>query len=183
MSEFLRTQEIRWFGPGSLPCDIPLLQEGKREERTDAYLKGSGPDCGVKWREGRLECKLRLDRPCAVTCGGIAGTASTWGKWGAEGSPEVSPCDSPWIAVRKNRVLRIIEHSDGSKTQLESGNAKVGEDLWWTVCLEACGPASEKALIHTLANLADSADLADWLNEDASLSYPQWLMRIDPPLD
>ena len=195
------TVEVRWFLEGPPPEVAQRWFEGLAgtpdlEARTDRYVRPMSPDgLGVKWREGKLEVK-RLAEALgeARFHEHVAGRVERWRKWSfplAEAAALAHPAGD-WLNVAKarrvcyfsappDRPLRPL--GEGEQTThgcgLELGEVRVGDSVWWSVCLEAFGP-DEAALpdrLHRVAARVFAEGPPD-LPPEAALSYPAWLLRV-----
>ena len=181
----------------------PLVKD--EDTRIDAYLLMPGcPTCGVKIREGHVEVKAEVTRPESVDyANGLAGRRSSWVKWssGIAGAPILEECRGPerWVQVEKSRTLRLFAADDAIEERpaqeriegagclvelaalrvLRDGNDWSEAEPWWGVCLEAFAePPWVLATLDRVAEAAALAPLADRLPRVASMSYPEWLLRL-----
>lgn len=176
------TVETRWFLPGPLPAAVAawfgaVASDARTERRTDRYLVPESEAVGQKHREGRAEVKTRTGLAEAVSCGGASGTAERWCKKAVEALP-----DAPLVDVAKARQLCVADTSSAS-CMLEVSEVSVGDETWWTVCLEAGGPsaeARERALREACQRWLAHPDTPA-LPMEASRGYPAWLMERCAP--
>ncbi len=189
--------EVRWFLPGPLPD--PVLQwfravagEPDWEERTDRYLLPATPDgLGVKLRGGRAEAKRRVAVVGEERFGeGVAGAVERWRKWSFALAEPAEPDGAEWIAVAKRRRVRTFavegdavrsvegEERVAQGCGVEVAEVRVGDGVWWSVCLEAFG-SDEAALPDVLravaAHVFDAQREPPGLPSDPAMSYPRWL--------
>lgn len=186
------TNELRWF------CREPHAglrqffdrlspEQVSHEKRIDDYLLNGREDLGVKMREGRLEIKTRGAILGRQRIGPVQGMLEAWTKRGfipVKGA--ISPRDSGWVAVRKNRWATLYtpngngtEYQALSDTspkgiQLEYTELNIGPDLWYTVGLE--WPAEAEIPITNLpfASVMEDGNLDPGL----SMSYPMFLKKL-----
>jgi hypothetical protein len=152
----------------------------------------------VKLRAGRaLEVKVYQGSPGILEVAGRArGRLECWDKWSF-------PCDSPgrdgadrpgWCPVRKliRRLALASGHSeagaagpgDEAGCQVELTEIRAGGQAWWTLALEATGPASlRRTALEATAALVFAQALPGGLElgTDHSQSYAQWLTRSRVP--
>lgn len=194
------TAEVRWFLEGPVPGDArawfrAVAGAPEVEARTDRYVRPTSPDgLGVKWREGKLEIKRRAEvvgeeRFHVV----VAGRVERWRKWSFPLAPpaELAQPAGDWIAVAKRRQVRYFAaEPDGVRwlalgeqsaqaCGLELGEVRVGDVVWWSVCLEAFGP-DEAALVERLRRVAAHVVAVaepPALGAEHARSYPAWLVQ------
>ena len=176
------------------------------EPRTDSDLLLPGcTTTGVKLREGRFEVKAQTSPPEPVQYeNGISGVRASWVKWssdvtGAELLRSQSD-EETWVQVEKTRLLRVFALEsgvpderipgvffDGPGCQLELAGLRVLFDsndwnraaYWWSMCLEAFGDQREvRRTLDTMAAHPSLAVPSEVLPRDASMSYPEWLVRV-----
>ncbi|MDX1531338.1 MAG: hypothetical protein R3362_07415 [Rhodothermales bacterium] len=193
------TAEARWFVEGALPEEVvrwfaAVAGDAEWEERTDRYVRPSGPDgLGVKWRQGNAEVKRR-----ACTVGEealherVTGRVERWRKWSfplAERAALTEP-GGDWVDVAKRRKVRdfagegAVRRVDAGAwspagCSLEVGEVRVGERTWWSVCFEAFG-SDEAALTGRLCRIGRHVlALAEppRLEAARSMGYPAWLVQ------
>ena len=179
----LRTTEARWFVRGATPADVAAWFDAlgppvEAQSRTDLYLAPTSDALGLKLREGRVEAK-RLDGPAGpLNAGRAAAPLETWTKWSFALEEDVAPSGG-WVAIEKTRRQREHEAGDGT-CRLELSEVTVGDDVWWSVCLEAEGPSAEarrRALATAAARWLGRPD-APALPADAAMGYPAWLRAL-----
>ncbi len=187
----------QWFDASALARE--------EDPRIDAYLLLPGcTTCGAKIRQGHFEIKAQTSPPEPVSYGnGIAGKRAAWVKWssGLAGAQLLQEQQGPetWVHVEKSRKLRLFSLSDGivekpagewqsgpgcfvelAALRLQ-GDSENWQDAatWWSVCFEAFGPAAD-VLSHldTMASSELMRPLAGLLPSEASMSYPEWLVRM-----
>ena len=195
------TTEVRWFFEGPVPVSVrfwfhAVAGQPGLEQRTDRYVRPASPDgLGVKWREGKIEVKRLTEVVGEETFHPrVAGRVEAWRKWSfplAEAAELARPAGD-WVEVEKARRVRYfaappdgaVRPLDGGEQTphacgLELGEMRVGEAVWWSVCLEAFGP-DEAALADRLRRVAEhvvrAAEPPD-LPAQAARSYPAWLCR------
>jgi hypothetical protein len=203
-SDMHTTAEVRWFHEGRAPANVDAWFSGGGREpaiqpfRVDHYLRlVDGEHLGVKLRDGRLEVKQRAGS-LPVTCfnARVAGVVELWRKWGvpsAGGPLQVSgdPGDS-WIEVEKERALcryRLLEDQRIVATatdwypdrgcDLELTAVRVRGREWWTLALEAYGPADSVGdILLDIAEVVFGAGLPPTLDSADSYGYPRWLEMV-----
>lgn len=179
---------------------------GREEDpRIDSYLLLPGcPTCGVKIRQGHFEIKAQTSPPESVSYdNGIKGKRAAWVKWssGLAGAQLVQEQQGPetWVQVEKSRTLRLFALSDGIEEKpagewlsgpgcfVELAALRVAgsaEDWgaasrWWSVCLEAFGPGDQVVqLVDRMASSDMLQPISPSLPAEASMSYPEWLIRV-----
>jgi hypothetical protein len=205
-TEGLPSLEVRWIFPGQLDTAVAGWFSGfqpEAESREDAYLLDPGlGGLSVKVRAGRaLEVKMFLGSPGILELPGRArGRMQYWRKWSFPFSPLSLDTVDPggWRRVRKQRQViwfspageRIarapaVPAQSGPSarcaaeiTELRLPHQGLGHQEWWSLGLEATGPADSlrhgleatAALVITQA-LPGGADL----RIDDSRSYADWL--------
>ena len=190
--------EVRWILPGSPDAAVTEWFDGflsEVEAREDAYFLDPDMDrLSVKVRAGRLlEVKAFGGSPGILESGGRArGHLQYWRKWSVRfRPPSAGSCDPDgWKRVRKQR--RTIQFSltqgwitapDGSRAgeprcAVELTRIRVHHQDWWSLGLEAAGPAdllspvlgAAAALVFTQLSGLD-------LGVQDSTSYAEWLRR------
>ncbi|MDX1439120.1 MAG: hypothetical protein R3284_04380 [Rubricoccaceae bacterium] len=150
------TTEVRWFGEGPVPNDLAnwfgaLGPTVALLERTDSYLiPTSKNEPGIKLREGNLEIKMRTGNSQQMRfASGIEGKVASFSKWIFPLADDTQQPKGGWIDVAKARRVRTFAIDAGEMTEtferlevgcdVELGDVRIGEQLWWTVCLEAFG--------------------------------------------
>lgn len=199
--EGLRSLEVRWIFPGQLDTAVAGWFPGSQpetESREDAYLLDPGlGGLSVKVRAGQvLDVKMFLGSPGILDLPGrVRGRMQYWRKWSFPFSPLRPDSGDPggWRRVRKQR--RVIWFSlSGDRVErapavpgpaglqarcaVELTELRVEHQDWWSLGLEATGPAgalrrgleAAAALVFSQA-LPDDADL----RIDDSRSYADWL--------
>lgn len=196
------TTEVRWFFEGPVPVSVrfwfgAVAGQPALEQRTDRYVRPASPDgLGVKWREGKLEVKRLVEALGEERFHArVAGRVETWRKWSfpLADTTELPHPSEDWIEVEKHRRVRYFVAESGRAIRpletgersryacgLELGEVRVGESVWWSVCLEAFGPNEvdlPDRLRRVAAHVVGEAEPPDLLPE-AALSYPAWLLRV-----
>jgi hypothetical protein len=116
-----------------------------------------------------------------------------WEKWTfplAVGAPP-SAHTSRWVVVRKVRRRRSFALVNGRTQERSLGDANlpgcsvelteatIGDEAWWTLCIEATGPVEDldRKLLATAVSLLPDDGLPAELRLDArdSMSYVRWL--------
>lgn len=197
MSGGTTTLEVRWIHRGPVP-DVLLTWLGPFadpiEEREDRYLvEPSSPDLGVKIKGGiQLDLKGRRGSPGELMLPGEGrGRLELWEKWSFPLNGHTQPPGgSAWLALRKVRRRRSFRVADGDVAErpldeveqagctVELTDVSVGDDLWWTLALEACGdePTLEPTLRATAASVFRSPlPGGSVLDPSDSMSYARWL--------
>ncbi len=210
------TIETRWFFDGDSACH-PVLRrwfetcrpfpraadiqapewKGRAGGEPDVYLLMPGcAAVGVKWREGTLQIKGRVEDLGARRFGNRhEGRVQRWIKWtceevpaayrslfaaGGEGGRETA-------AVHKTRALRMISLDAGAPEEVAPGvvlQRGVGFEMtdlerdgkrYCSIAFEAFpdDPAMASEFDTVVAGFL--GELADALDIDASMSYPDWL--------
>lgn len=215
------TREVRWFFDADseearaleswfqacapLPQDSsvrPPVWQDRAGHEPDIYLLLPGHnDMGIKWREGLLQIKGRIEA-AAITSefGPHLGYVERWSKWSYAGLPppyrDLFRRDSDTglgcVAVEKRRALRLAEFDLAAKSAREVGAdscvdrglvielAAVGvrQHRYFTLCFEAFpDDGAVKLLFDSIVEtfLADLSEVR--LDAEHSLSYPAWLAR------
>ncbi len=191
------TFEIRWFSADPLPVNPDLACSGEPVSRTDFYLFPGNRSCSVKYREDRLETKIRAGASLPIRSGSCEGRASTWLKWTApwgDSSPPPSmesSAGSPWLKVRKERWLHRFGFAGDDvapvrpdvllHAEFEVGSVSVEAGEWSTVCIECSGGTREeltRLLTKTLEHLDQTGWITGRLPEERARSYPEWLSGL-----
>ena len=186
------TTEVRWFVPGPVPDEAQLWFEGlgwpvEMAERTDRYLvPASADEPGIKLREGLIEVKARTAvlgvEHLAPSVDGVSETFRKWSFPLAEAPPTPS---AGWIDVAKTRRLRtytqeIADAAEGPEIgcSVELGEVRLGDGVWWTVCLEAFG-SDEAARLNIIRKTAKRVfyTITITLDLTQSVGYVGWLVR------
>jgi hypothetical protein len=197
----IRTLEVRWIFPGELETPVVgwfgrLPAETETESREDAYLLSHLPGLSVKIRGGRaLEVKVYQGSPGVIDVAGRArGRMESWEKWSFPcGQPSPGGWEAPgWRPVRKRR--RIGWFSLASEPALTRAAGPGGQpgcaveltevitrgEAWWTLGLEATGPADlVRSGLEATAALVFAQALPSEvkLGMNDSRSYAEWLWR------
>lgn len=186
-----------WFNKSELKRD--------EDPRIDSYLLLPGcTACGAKIRQGHFEIKAQTSPPEPVEFdNGIAGRRGCWVKWssGLAGAQLLQEQQGPetWVQVEKSRTLRLFALSDGIEERpaaewltgpgcfVEYSCLRVASDPegwesaphWWSVCLEAFGPADEVSQhVDAMASADVLRAISALLPAESSMSYPEWLLHI-----
>ncbi len=200
VSEAVRSLEVRWIFPGRLDTEVTRWFgrfPARTETRQDTYLIDPRlPGLSVKVRGGgALEVKVYRGSPGILEVAGRAcGRMESWQKWSFPLSPASQDRGDPagWRPVRKTR--RISRFS-GTSGQLAGGAPGPGQQPgcgvelteirtrgldWWSLGLEATGPASLlRGELQAAAELVFAQALPGDLEPgtDDSRSYLQWLCQ------
>jgi hypothetical protein len=197
--------EVRWILPGRLDTAVASWFAGpgqETESREDAYLVGPDMDgLSVKVRADRaLEVKVFRGSPGILDFPGRArGRMQYWQKWsfsflpaGQESSQDGRDPDA-WRRVRKQRRMSRFSLTGGLVRRAVpyagelAGQAMCAVELtelrmrhrdWWSLCLEATGPADLlRAGLESTAALVFAHPLPGGmeLRMDDSASYQEWL--------
>lgn len=193
--------EVRWIIRGQLDEDIRdwfAHFPAGTEARADTYLVW--PRLGglsVKLRDGSaLDVKSYLGSPGTLNLPHSGrGRLESWRKWSFPYDPpaQVHAPDRGWVVVRKRRLSTWFPLAAGQDpapaprpSALPGCTAELTEadafgDAWWSVGLEATGPAG---LLH--GALQHAADLVfarplpagTGFSLENSQSYAQWLRQL-----
>jgi hypothetical protein len=196
----VRSLEVRWIFPGRLQAAVAgwfgRFPAGT-ESREDTYLLDPPlRGLSVKVRGGgALEVKVYRGSPGILQVAGRArGRLESWQKWSFPVSP-LSPGsgDPPgWRPVRKRRRISRFSLASGQleargpglgqqpRCEVELTEVRASGQDWWTLGLEATGPAdllrselqATAALVFAQAlpgdmkpGLQDSRSYAEWLGQ------------------
>jgi hypothetical protein len=196
----VRSLEVRWIFPGRLQAAVAgwfgRFPAGT-ESREDTYLLDPPlRGLSVKVRGGgALEVKVYRGSPGILQVAGRArGRLESWQKWSFPVSP-LSPGsgDPPgWRPVRKRRRISRFSLASGQleargpglgqqpRCEVELTEVRASGQDWWTLGLEATGPAdllrselqATAALVFAQAlpgdmkpGLKDSRSYAEWLGQ------------------
>lgn len=189
------TTEVRWFVHGEIPDQAvrwfeALGEPVEKATRTDRYLLPSVEnEAGVKLRDGNIEVKTRTDAfGQEQLTPGVAGKAEGFRKWSFPLADEAPVPEEGWIDVEKSRRVRTysqrgVEARERPDTgcDVELGEVRLGDRVWWTVCLEAFGDG-EAARIEALRNTAEHvfSDSAPPIGTAHSMGYAEWLAVHTP---
>jgi hypothetical protein len=195
LAKRMRSLEVRWILPGQLePAMAGWFARFPAwvESREDSYL--ADPPLGgfsVKLRAGRvLEVKAYQGSPGILEVAGRArGRLEVWDKCSFPGDPPgPGSADWPgWCPVRK--LIRRFALASGAGVPRPGENAECQVELtevsahgqaWWTLALEATGPAQlRRTELQATAALLFAQTLPDGveLGTDNSQSYALWLTR------
>jgi hypothetical protein len=191
----ITTVETRWFFPVQPPARPAVFAAGPAAEtRTDLYAPPH-PGCGIKFREGNFEVKLKVQDLGAFELGGPIGEVQSWRKWIHEGDPGLAPERdnleaNGWIPVTKTRSLLafVVDRGEVHSVQdwptdgcqFEWTEVKAFGRTWLTIGLESYG--NEDRLLDNL--LATGRRIMPELQPDLSLRpetsycYAEWLTRL-----
>ena len=193
----LPSAEVRWFDVEPLPKDLRLWFQRRcpmadENRRTDSYLVMPGSTVvGVKLREGRLEIKAQREPAREVRYpNGVAGRADGWIKLSLETSIESTGLSL--INVNKHRRLQCYSFDAGHPTLVGAGDQSVegcsceltaleiGDRKFWTLGLEAFGPAEHvDAILAATASYVFAPEACPKpLRIQMSFSYPAWLLSL-----
>jgi hypothetical protein len=196
VTEAVRSLEVRWIFPGELGSPVAgwfgrfPAGVGSREDSylLDPYL----PGLSVKLRAGGLlEVKLYRGSPGVLDVAGRArGRMESWQKWSFPfGPPSQAGEEAPgWRPLRKRirrfalaggqfqaRVPRLGEEP---WCTVELTEVRTRGEAWWTLALEARGPAGllRGELEATAAFVfAESLPGGVELGTNDAMSYAEWL--------
>lgn len=193
----LHTLEVRWFFPPSA-CERPrCFADSGGTTRTDWYAPVGDPGCGIKFREGQLEPKLRTrERGDWRFAAAAEGHVEEWSKWSLTFPDEDGPGEhllreTGWIAVEKTRYLAQFILRDGQPHQVQKAPPEgqtvcgfewtdviVAGKRWSTIGLEASGPIAEaEQLLRVTAGLVLKDVPPGLLSLASSCGYPAWLLK------
>lgn len=199
VTEAVRSLEVRWILPGPLdPAVAGWFARFPAQVKSyqDIYLlEPDLPGLSVKVRAGRpLEVKAYLGSPGTLEVAGRAsGRMESWRKWSF-------PCDPPgqdfgeppgWRPVEKKRrvspfPLAAVARAHGlgpgeeAQCEVELTDIRVHGQTWWTLGLEATGPAKLLRIeLEAAAAVVFGQALPGGveLGMNDSASYAQWLSR------
>jgi hypothetical protein len=200
------TLEVRWFYRGAVPPEVDAwFQRGpgkveRHPSREDHYLRITDTDAlGIKLREGRVEVKQRAHEHGTLRFHErVSGAVEHWRKWSFQLAAARSALSSiavpptPWIAVRKRRLLRTYRlttdkcvvpvstpQNIGQACELELTSVRVVGQDWWTLAFEAFGDESAlKEQLVLVARHVFAVDEAPSFHAPESCGYADWLRRI-----
>jgi hypothetical protein len=198
----VRSLEMRWIFPGQLAAAVagwfgPF--PAAAESREDMYLIAPElPGLSVKLRGGQaLEVKVHRGSAGILDVPGRArGCVESWQKWSFPVSPlrQDSGDLGGWRPVRKSRRIsrfslangRIVAVGPGPGQQarcgLELTEIRVGGQDWWSLGLEATGPAGLlRGTLEATAAFAFARPIPSVAkpSRDESRSYAEWLNDLD----
>lgn len=178
----ISTLEVRWFLPGPVPPEAEtwfasLGPEGTPESRTDRYLiPTESDDLGLKIREGRVEAKQRVGS-LGIRAMAAGGRVEAWRKWSLGPADDIP--EAGWVDVAKTRRQRVaVLMGPSARCALELAEIQTGGSRWWSVCLEASGPASRTRWAVLRAGVRRWQLNALSLPAKASEGYPAWLHLV-----
>jgi hypothetical protein len=198
VTESVRSLEVRWIFPGQLETAVArwfARFPATTESREDSYLLDPHlPGLSVKVRAGRaLDVKAYRGSPGTLQVPGRArGRMQAWQKWSFPCSPPRPDIGDPsgWQPVRKTRRISRFPLASGPTAARGPGLAgqpqcaveltKIrtrGQD-WWTLSLEATGPADLlRSELQATAALVFAHALPGGVEPglDQSRSYAEWL--------
>lgn len=201
--EGLGTLEVRWILPGQVdPAVVSWFGRfpAGMDSREDAYL--ADPvlrGLSVKIRAGQaLEVKQFHGSPGILEAGRVRGRLESWRKWsfpsGPLGPGEAGP--PGWTVVHKRRRMSrfrltggrltadVAERATGPECGVELTEVRSGGETWWSLGLEATGPAEllRGTLEGTAALMFAHAPSGDVeLDLSHCQSYTEWLSRHRMP--
>ncbi len=200
VTEAVRSLEVRWIFPGQLATAVAGWFgrfPARVESREDTYLLDPQlPGLSVKIRGGgALEVKVYHGSPGILEVAGRArGRMESWQKWSFPVGPLSQGSGDPagWRPVRKRRRLSrfsrasepVLARAAGLGQQLgcevELTEVRTRGQAWWTLGLEATGPADLlRSELEATAALVFAQALPGGVEPgpDESRSYAQWLSR------
>lgn len=224
MPTAIATCEVRWFLEGPVSAHPALRQwfesgpsvgttstlpppewKGRLGGRPDRYLLFPGAmDMGVKWREGELQIKGRVEELGAQRFGGEhIGFVERWCKWSYAHIPsllhsmqmQMTAESKGSVDVHKTRALRTLLIDDAAGTirevdesvqvtrgiNAELTDVRVGDAGWCSLALEAFpdDAALREPFLRGVSQFLSSLD-SMLLTSETSLSYPGWLSGLVP---
>jgi hypothetical protein len=198
VTEAVGSLEVRWIFPGQLEAAVARWFgrfPARTESREDSYLLDPPlPGLSVKVRGGgALEVKAYRGSPGILKVSGRArGRLESWQKWSFPFSPLRPGTGDPpgWRPVCKRRRISRFSPASGPVVALAAGLGQLprceveltevhsgGQD-WWTLGLEAIGPADLlRAALEATAALVFAQALPGGVipGPDESRSYAEWL--------
>ncbi len=198
VTEGVRSLEVRWIFPGQLEAAVagwfgrfPAWVES----REDIYLLcPPSPGLSVKIRGGQaLEVKAYRGSPGSLDVAGRArGRMESWQKWSiGEDVPSQDSRDAAcWRPVGKTRRItqfslareQIVasgpEEGDEPRCHLELTEIRMQDQDWWSLGLEATGPAGLlRTVLEGTAGLVFAQALPGGMQPGPheSRSYAEWL--------
>ena len=214
----LTTIETRWFFDGDSTAHPELRHwfenaapfpraaavqapewKGRAGGEPDVYLLMPGcADMGIKWREGTLQIKGRVEDLGTHRFGPRhMGRVQRWIKWTYENAP--AGCRSLFaasgrqeletVAVHKTRALRMISLDTGAPEEVAPGfllERGIGFEMadverdgrqYCSIAFEAFPDEAATMAGFDAVVTGYLDELADALGVDASMSYPDWLER------
>jgi len=177
--------EVRWIVRGLLETAMRewfARFPAATETRTDAYLlQPRLAGLSVKLRDGaRMDVKSYLGSPGVIDLPRrCRGRLESWRKW-SFGYEPAGPGDAlppGWVMVRKRRHRSRFPLGAGGCVA-ELTQAYVSGEAWWSLGLEATGPASLlRGALDRAAGLlfAQPLPAGTELGLDSSRSYLDWL--------
>jgi len=202
-----RSLEVRWILPGQPEAAVAgwfACFDASVEAREDTYLlEPRLPGLSVKLRDGRaFEVKVYRGSPGILDVAGCArGRLESWDKWSFPCDPQArlgrgGAAPPGWRPVRK--LIRRFTPAGGPRAagvpglgeeagcEVELTEVKVHGQAWWTLALEATGPAGLlRRELETTAALvfAQARPGGVELGTGDSQSYAQWLAGGQVPGD
>lgn len=191
----------RWFETAS-PCPRAANVQapewkGRAGGEPDVYLLMPGcTDMGIKWREGTLQIKGRVEDLGTRRFGlRHEGRVQRWIKWTYAEVPAAyrslfAAGEQPHLetaAVHKTRALRMISLDAGAPEEVVPGlvfergmgfemtDLERGGRQYCSIAFEAFPFDAATAAGFDAVIAASLEDLPDALVSEASMSYPEWL--------
>lgn len=206
MTQVYPTAEVRWFFTDEAPSQVlHWFQRGEREPelqppREDFYLCLKDRDSlGIKLREGKIEVKQRhSDEGIVRFSERVAGRVEHWRKWSYkldQAEAALAGIQTPagaWLGVKKERQLRKYEITDSEQLipvpasdypeqgcDIELTTVMIGDQTWWSLCLEAFGDENRLQANLWLAarQIFTGAEPVDF-EDKYSYGYARLLMDI-----
>lgn len=204
VTEPIGSLEIRWIFPGELEtATARWFTRFPAETRAfeDIYLLDPHlPDLSVKIRARRaFEVKAYRESPAILDVEDRArGPIQSWQKWSFPLGPRSPDPGTPdgWIRVHKTRRISQFSLADGRAVtgatpqagqpacSAELAEARARGQAWWTIGLEATGPAQTlRTHLEATAALVFAQPLPGRAQPGPanSYSYAQWLIRQASP--
>jgi hypothetical protein len=201
VTEAIQSLEVRWIFPGQMETAVarwfsrfPATTESRQDTYLlDPQLRG----LSVKVRAGRaLEVKVyRGSRGILHVPGRARGRLEAWQKWSFPCGPlrQDSADLAGWQPIRKRRRISRFPRASGPAAarapvpggepccEVELTEVRARGQDWWTLGLEATGPAD---LLHSELQATAALVFAQSLpagiepGPDYSRSYAEWLGRL-----
>jgi hypothetical protein len=201
VTEGVRSLEVRWIFPGQLETAVAgwfARFPATVESREDSYLLDPPlRGLSVKVRGGgALEVKVYRGSPGILEVAGRArGRMESWQKWSFAFSPlsQDSGEAGGWRPVRKKRRISRFSLASGPivarvpglggelRCEVELAEVRTGGQDWWTLGLEAAGPADLlSSELQATAALVFAQAMPGGVEPclDESRSYAEWLCRL-----